>query len=236
MKSLVFIGAFVGVALGATVAANAVTLDFDSGTATYSGTNNLVGYAQDGFNFAISLDSGDRRASGANLFDTAACALASNTTTKCNGNDDGDLVPTTSANGVSGNVLIRQENGNSGNNFGALDDDATGNGSITFELLSGTAFSLVGFSAVDDGRFSISVNGVELGSVSPGADRASAATLFAASPIIGIGDTFTVNLHGSVGVDSIGLAPVPLPAALPLLLAGLGGMAFVARRGARKEG
>ncbi|MEM6388940.1 MAG: VPLPA-CTERM sorting domain-containing protein [Pseudomonadota bacterium] len=230
MKTLAFAGALMGLALGATVSANAAILDFDSGQASYSGLNNLTGYSQDGMDFAISLDSGDPRASGANLFDTSACANSNNQTTNCNGNDDGDLVPTTAANGVSGNVLIRQENGNRGNQFGALDDDATGTGSITFELLSGSAFRLLGFSAVDDGRFSILVNGQELGSLAPGADRASASTTFGVSPIINVGGTFTVRFEGSGAVDSIRLAPVPVPAALPMLIVGLGGLGALARR------
>lgn len=230
MKTLTSL-AIAGALLGASTAAQAVTLDFDSGVATYSGLNNLTGYSQDGLDFAVSLGSGDRRASGANLFNTLACSHQSNTTTNCNGNDDGDLVPQADGeNGVAGNVLIRQENGNRGNQQGALDDDASGNGSITFTLLSGPSFSLLGFSAVDDGTFSISVDGNTLGTLRPGDDRATAITSFAASPILNIGDSFTVNYRGSGAVDSIGLAPVPLPAALPLLAAGLGGLAYMGRR------
>lgn len=231
MKRMLTALALVGTVFGATSAAQAVTLDFDSGVATYSGANNLTGYSQDGFSFGITLGAGDTRASGANLFDTLACSERVNTTTNCAGNDDGDLVPSVDGeNGVGGNVLIRQENGNRGNQNGALDDDAAGTGSITFTLLSGSAFRLLGFSAVDDGRFSISVDGDTLGTLRPGDDRATASTRFAVSPIIQIGDSFTVNYRGSGAVDAIAIAPVPLPAALPMLALGLGGLVAMGRR------
>lgn len=224
--------AAVGTYFGAVAVADAATLDFDSGTATYNGLNDLVGYSQDGFDFTIELGSNDRRASGANLFNTAACADPRNVTTNCSGNDDGDLVPTVDGeNGVSGNVLIRQENGNRGNQDGQLDDDATGWGSITFTLESGSAFRLAGFSAVDDGRFSISVNGNRIGDwLEPGDNRATASQSFVTGPLLNIGDSFTVNFRGSGAVDAIQIAPVPVPASLPLLAFGIAGIAAMGRR------
>jgi hypothetical protein len=212
--------------LAATGPANAITLDFDSGVAQYSGTNNLTGYSQGGLSFAVSLGANDRRASGANLFNTNAC----NTEARCVGNDDGDLLPGPNTAGVGGNLLIRQENANSGNQNGALDDDAIGRGSITFTLLSGTAFRLTSFAAIDDGSFSISVGNMTLGTLNPGADNAILSMALIGSPLIQVGQSFTVNYIGSGGVDAIGLAPIPVPATLPLLLAGLAGFGVMARR------
>lgn len=209
---------------GASMAAHAVTLDFDSGTATYSGTNNLTGYSQDGFTFSVTLGGNDRYASGANLFDTNACASLSNTTTACDGNDDADLVPNANSYGVGGNVLIRQEAG------ATLDDDARGSGSITFTLTSGSAFNLQGFAAVDDGDFSISSGGSVLGDISLANDNDTGSVLFNTAALIRVGDSFTVNFGGSGGVDAISIAPVPLPAAAPMLLVGLGGLMALRRR------
>ena len=236
MKRMLTTIAAVAAIAGATGAAQAVTLDFDSGTAVYSGPNNLTGYSQDGYEFAIALVMPDGRAASANLFDTADCRAAGNVdtlTTNCVGNDDGDLVPLTDPeNGVGGNVLIRQENPNLGNGSGDRADDATGDGAITFTLLASAepGFLLTGFSGVDDGRFTISVDGLVLGELAPGANRATAATTFANSPVLNVGESFTVNYFGSGGVDSITIAPVPLPAALPMLAFGLGGLAYFGRR------
>lgn len=45
-------------------------------------------------------------------------------------------------------------------------------------------------------------------------------------------DTSTFGAASNAGwdIDAVSVAPIPVPAALPLLLAGLGGMAFVGRR------
>jgi hypothetical protein len=226
MKFRSIYGALVGLCMVAAVPANAITLDFDSGIATYSGTNNLTGYSQGGLSFAVSLGNNDRRASGANLFNTDGCG----TDARCVGNDDRDLLPGPNTAGVGGNLLIRQENGNSGNQWGALDDDATGHGSITFTLLSGPAFRLMSFAAIDDGRFSISAGGSVLGELRPGADNAILSMALLGSPLIQVGESFKVTFRGSGGIDAIGVAPIPVPATLPLLLAGLAGLGVMARR------
>jgi hypothetical protein len=226
MKLRYLCAALVAMGLAATVPVYAATLDFDGGQATYSSTNTLTGYSQHGLSFAVSLGAGDRWASGANLFNTDACG----TEARCVGNDDGDLLPGANTAGVGGNLLIRQEKGNRGNMGGMLDDDATGRGSITFTLLSGSAFRLTSFAAIDDGRFSISVGGLVLGSLNPRNDNEIRSTALFGSPLIQVGESFTVNFRGSGGVDAIGVAPVPVPATLPLLLAGMAGFGMLARR------
>ena len=53
------------------------------------------------------------------------------------------------------------------------------------------------------------------------------ATLFGQPTPVGVSSLADTNLENLVSIE---IAPVPLPAAAPLLIAGLGGMAFVARR------
>lgn len=45
-----------------------------------------------------------------------------------------------------------------------------------------------------------------------------------------VGGTKTMNPNVTLEGDPLALTPIPLPAALPLLLAGLGGLALIARR------
>lgn len=217
---------------------SAVTLDFDSGMAVFDGTNNLVGYKQDGFDFSV-LQFGD--ASGANLFNTLFCVNGSGGSAKCDGNDDGDLVPRAPGltleeaqglNGVGGNVLIRQELPNRGNGGGALDDDAANPGMIRFTLEAGPAFWINGFSGVDEQPMWISVGTEICGPVdNPGnSDTGTANCESSLTSPIGVGGFFDVNFAGSGGVDSIILTPVPIPAGFALLLAGLGTLAFWRRR------
>lgn len=213
------------------------TPDGDGGTAIFSGANNLTGYdvTFNGvlYRFGISHDLPLGSASGANLFDTSACDVVGQTTTACNNGDDLDLVPANQGeNGIAGNVLIRQEATPGTTTPRSLDDDAAGSGSITFTLLEGEAFSLTGFSGVDDGTFSLTVGGSTIATLSPGGNSDTAEAALFVSPLISVGgtNTFTFNFVGSGGIDSIALAPVPLPAALPLLLVGVGGLALFGRR------
>lgn len=227
--------AFSVAALLAPIAAHAVTLDFDSGTPTYSGNNNLTGYTQGAFVFDVTVSGTGSNTSGANLFASSTClngaSVVSPAVAACRGNDDGDLVPATQGdNGVGGNILILQEARNNGNPR-ALDDDSTGPGSITFTLRNGPAFRILGFSAIDEGEFTLSVGGVPIETISGLANRATGSVTFAApSPLIRVGEAFTFSYVGSGGVDSIVLAPIPLPASALLLLAGVGGIVAMRRR------
>ena len=211
--------------------ATAATLDFDSGTPTYSGLNNLTGYAQDGFVFSIfQTGSGSL---GANLFNTLYCVDGTGGAAKCDGADDYDLVPSAQGeNGVAGNVLIRQESRNNGNQNGTLDDDASTGGTITFTLTSGPDFRILGFSAVDEQPMWLEVGSQICGAIdNPGnSDTGSANCETSLTSRIGVGDSFVVRYAGSGGVDSIVLTPVPIPAGFALLLTGLGMFGFLRRR------
>lgn len=194
------------------VAASATVIDFDSGVATFSGPNALDTYSQDGYTFSFTQSG--RNSTFANLYDTT------------NPNPDWDLVPEVQGeNGVGGLALIRQNNRTPN-----LTNDAPGNGSIFMTLDSGPAFSLIGFSAIDDGEFTLFVGGNQIASLAPGEDRATAQATFAPTPLINVGDTVEFRYVGSGAIDALAIAPVPLPAGAVLLLSGLGGLAFLRRR------
>ncbi|MEJ6392496.1 VPLPA-CTERM sorting domain-containing protein [Gymnodinialimonas sp. 2305UL16-5] len=222
-------------------AATPVVMNFDTdgGTATWlnddASTNTLLGYAFGDFEFSIFHVATRSNASGANLFDMDAC----DSEASCVGNDDGDLIPQTeNENGVDGRLLIRQDADNQGNPL-PLDDDDAASGYITFTLKSGPAFSLAGFSAIDVTRLAlysgIGTSGPLLATVSGLDNNRTEAVSFAPSSLINVGESFTFAFDGSGGVDSIVLAPVPLPAGGLLLLGGLGGLAIVRRRMAAKS-
>lgn len=211
--------------------ASSTTLDFDSGTAVVSG-NVLSEYSQDGFVFSINQTGAG--SIGANLFNTMYCVDGTGGSASCNGNDDGDLVPRTQGeNGVGGNVLIRQETHNSGNQNGALDDDASTSGIITFTLESGAPFLIRGFSAVDEQPMWIDVGRETCGPVNNSGNRDTGRVSCENSltSFLGIGDSFDVRYAGSGGVDSIELlVAAPLPAGFILLFGGVGTFAFLRRR------
>ncbi|MEM1351789.1 MAG: VPLPA-CTERM sorting domain-containing protein [Pseudomonadota bacterium] len=211
-------------------AASAITLDFDNeDLSDFQFTDGfLTGYEKGGLVFSITHEGAN--SNGANLFN-AVCdpegvnpnGQTSNCTTA---GDDRDLVPAGgSENGVEGNILIRQENGEE------LADDARGMGIITFTLEDGAPFSILGFSAVDNENFQILVDGMSLGTIFHTEENETTALVFdTPSRTLGIDDSFQVKFFGSGGVDSIQLAPVPVPAGLPLLFAGLGALAWMRRR------
>lgn len=215
----------------AATSSSATTLDFDSGTAVISG-NVLSQYSQDGFVFSITQTGPG--SIGANLFNTLSCANGPGGAANCDGNDDGDLVPRAQGeNGVAGNVLIRQEEPNSGNGNGSRDDDAAAAGIVTFILEAGLSFWIRGFSAVDEQPMWIDVGGSETcGPVDNRGNRDTGRVSCENSltSLIGVGDSFDVRYAGSGGVDSIQLVATPLPAGFSLLLAGLGTLAFWRRR------
>ncbi|MEM9754890.1 MAG: VPLPA-CTERM sorting domain-containing protein [Pseudomonadota bacterium] len=219
MKSIVFAGVLAGTFLGAAVAAQAAVIDFDAADASAGQTVGFTTYSEDGFTFGVTTTGAN---DGAAIFDTTCTGYTSN----CNG--DRDLVPTSQGlNGVSGNVLILQDR-RSGK---ATPNDAARPGSITFELLSGPAFQLTSFSAVDDGTFTISDAGGVLATIALASDNQTGQASFLSS-IINVGDSFTISYSGSGAVDALALmpAPIPLPAAMPMLALALGGLVAMRRR------
>ncbi|OAN80990.1 hypothetical protein A8B78_09885 [Jannaschia sp. EhC01] len=211
------------------VAANATTIDFDAADSTSSQVVGFGGfYSEDGYTFAVTYTGPGE---GPAIFNTLCTGYGG--TDGCNG--DGDLVPGVQGeNDVSGNILIIQENRGSA----PTPNDEAGAGSITFTLVTGPAFQLLGFSAIDDGQFSLFDNSSNLlGMIDNGNgaanDNVTGMISGLVSPIFNVGDSFTIGYSGSGGVDSLVLAAVPLPAGAVLLLGALGGLGAIRRRANR---
>lgn len=213
------------------MSAQAATLTFDApGTdASSSQTIPLLTYSEAGFTFGLSFGPANQ-SSGPAIFDTTCSGYS----VDCNGDSDLFLSAARQGeNGVSGNVLILQSNTDSR----TPNDDASAFNRVVFTLLSGPAFRIVGASAIDDvflGFFpgdTTPLNRADrIGLVGTNRDGGTAIATNFVSPLFQIGDSFTVRYSGSGGLDSIVLAPIPLPAGGLLLLAGLGGLAIARRR------
>lgn len=227
----VFAAASLMMAPMAASAATTFTMDFEGLTPNLGNNGAWTEYTFAGRTFSISttsLHANSPNNEGANIFDTDGC-IASDCTR------DSDLLPASNANGVSGNVLIRQrtQDGN-----GDLANDAAGSGSVIFELVSGPALTWLGASAIDDGTFTFStdIDGTvsELGSIALTGENETSKLVFAQkSSLIEENDKFIIHFSGSGGVDSLvfeNISVVPVPASLPLLVGAIGGLGFMARR------
>ncbi|MEM6308721.1 MAG: VPLPA-CTERM sorting domain-containing protein [Pseudomonadota bacterium] len=216
-KSILLAAAFV-----LPTSAFSATIDFDALDSSSSQTL-LTSFTEDGFSFDVSFVS-DGTATGVAIFDTTCTGAA------CNG--DTDLTPATQGeNGVSGNVMILQENGV------AIPDDDFNGGLFILTLTSGPAFNFVGASAIDDTSFDFGtiIDGVsqDYASIDLSANSETDMVTFL-SDTVEIGDSIFVRSYGSGGFDSLVLSPVPvpLPAGLPLMLAGVGAFAWMRRKSA----
>ncbi|EKE44796.1 hypothetical protein OCGS_1179 [Oceaniovalibus guishaninsula JLT2003] len=215
MKKKTLAGAFVAAALLGG-AANAATIGFEGLDAGAMQNVPLTTFTEAGFTFGLTWTGPSK---GPAIFDTLCKGYK-----KCN--DDKDLRPRNQGdNGVAGNVLILQDAGNGK----PTPNDAAAAGTITFTLLDGPALLLSGASAVDDGIFGVVAGGKTLGSANIAKDRQTATIAF--DPFqINRGESFTLTYSGSGGFDALQVAAVPLPAALPMLLAAMGGLGWAARR------
>jgi hypothetical protein len=223
------VAALLGAVLAAPASAAVVVIDFDALDSSSTQPVPLTSFSEDGYTFGLTY-SPVRRSGGPAIFDTTCTGYGG--ADGCNG--DIDLVPgipdltggVQGQNGISGNVLILQENAGGAP---TPNDDAQ-EGTITFTVLSGKAFRLKGFSAVDNGTFRMSTaaDGL-LGTIRNTAENQTGAARFSSS-WLRVGDSFKVQNVNSGGTDSFILAQVPVPAALPVLVGGLGLLAWVARR------
>ena len=229
----------IGIALaiaGASFAAHAVVIDFDALDSSSGQPQPLLIFSEDGFTFDVStVGNTDTDIDSAAIFNSNCQALPA---VPCNG--DEDITPAMQGdNGISGNVLIIQEPDSP-----VPDDDRGMGGDITLTVAAtpdDQAFRFVGASAIDNATFTFyadqSGDGIDLLllgmiTIGPEGDVAggTASTTFAIdSGFLQVGDAIVIDFSGSGAVDSLVLAPVPIPAALPLLLSALAGLGLTAR-------
>lgn len=204
-------------------AVGAAVIDFDGLDSSPGQTIPLTSFTEDGYTFSLSSTGANN---GVAVFDTT-CPEAYGGPNDCNGDTDLQPLGGQGTNGISGNVLILQSDAGQ---FPAPNDDASG-GDIIMTLVSGTPFRLTSFSFVDDEEmFSVlDKDGTVLGTVGNGVDGGTD-QLSVMSSLIGVGDTITLRFGGSGGVDSLVLAPIPLPAALPMAMGAFGALAWFGRR------
>ncbi|MEM6971993.1 MAG: hypothetical protein AAF577_04235 [Pseudomonadota bacterium] len=126
-----------------------------------------------------------------------------------------------------------------------VNDQAGSGGTFTFTNTSAGEVTIDTFSFIDDLSATIfDTNGNLFASLmidgAPGCsgngDNCVGGLAFSPFLSVGVGQSFDVSINGSGGisgfttVDDPSVTVVPLPGALPLLLAGLGGIALVGRR------
>ncbi|MEM7471243.1 MAG: VPLPA-CTERM sorting domain-containing protein [Pseudomonadota bacterium] len=138
-----------------------------------------------------------------------------------------DLNPAVTAN--AGGVLVIAENDLSN---GQLPDDNQNGGSITFEFLKAVDFS--GFTIYDDANITVTSNLGGSVSANVVGDGKFSTFSFGGPGLNGVTSlTFDFGrASGAIDDIQVSLSQVPLPAGLPLLLAGLGGFALLRRRAA----
>ncbi|MCY4181215.1 MAG: VPLPA-CTERM sorting domain-containing protein [Litoreibacter sp.] len=131
--------------------------------------------------------------------------------------------------GFGGALIISETGKTAGVALSPADDNASG-GTITFDFGS-TLVNLVSFDILDDATVTAISNGVSVTAI-VGTDGGFG-TGFDLSALTNV-STVTFDFNGASGaIDNFvvnAVTPVPLPAGLPLLLAGLGGFALLRRR------
>ncbi len=218
-----FRASVLGALIGLPMAAGAAVIDFDALDSSPGQTIPLTSFSEDGYTFSLSSTGQNL---GPAVFDTT-CPEVYGGPNDCNGDTDLQPLGGQGTDGISGNVLILQSDAGQ---FPAPNDDASG-GDIILTLVSGTPFRITSFSFVDDEEtFSLlDKDGTVLGTVGNGVNGGTdQQSVF--SSVIGVGDSFTFRFGGSGGVNSLVLAPVPVPAALPLMAAGLGAFGLIGLR------
>lgn len=171
-----------------------------------------------------------------------------------------DINPIWAGNGnFSDNSLILQEVDGSGNDRTQLDDEGNGSQLVlSFTNTSGRSIFLERLTFIDDvdaivrlndpivGRMigDIEIDGLP-GSGGPNSeectgpagtgetragDNCVAGLTFGGNRLIGNNQSFYVTFNGSGGVLGFETAELPVPGALPLMIAALGGLGWVARR------
>lgn len=200
----------------------AVTIGFDGLESGRFQPVPLITFSESGFKFALTSHGPNAGAAAFNVNDRRARRA------------DPDLVPRWGNGLISENILILQGDGR--NDRTTPDDDADG-GAIDLRIIGMPkgSFAFDAVSVVDDGRFSVFVDGERVARARVGRDNETA--LLGFDPVaIRIGSVIRLDYGRKSGAfDSLSftqLSVVPLPAGLPLLL---GGLAIFAWAGLRRQ-
>lgn len=167
--------------------------------------------------------SGDLVDGVAAIFDTENPA---NGLSASNGDSDLTEGAVFTGTGFGGALIISESETVAGVELDPADDNARG-GTITFAF--GNAVRLLGFDILDDAEITVVAGGVS-NTFDVAADGG-----FGSFDLTGLGynnvTSLTFDFNGASGaIDNLSVSAVPVPAALPLLLAGIGGLAFMGRR------
>ncbi|MEL6913684.1 MAG: hypothetical protein AAFP13_04220 [Pseudomonadota bacterium] len=209
--------------------ASAVTLDFDGAGVAISGTAGTGWFiTDDAVTWEIIPSIGRSGGDGPMLFDTTCTGY----TADCNGDPDLRVVNQANPFGVSGNVLVQDRD-----NPGPTPNDDLFTYDITLKLVSDVSLVWTGFSAVDDGEYTASFKGNQLGQIVMTGENELGRATFLSERIVR-GDSIFIDFNGetgspdyaSGGVDNLTFAAVPLPASVLLLFGALGGLFALGRR------
>lgn len=245
---LSIIASLSAVLIGSGASASTYVLDFDPDPNNAAEVASLDSSLTQGFaNPRVFLDAGVQwevmtsGGVGAGLFDTTCSYGASGLPgSGCSGDPDLEVTNQGNTDNVAGNVLIQQEP-NSNANTVDVDDDVNTR-QIDLKLLSDITLDWTGASAVDDGYYRFNFGSTELGAIAIANDNQTGSTVFASAARISQNDVISVFFDVRQGRPDSGasgavdyftfdvVAPVPVPASLPLLLVGAGAFAAMRRR------
>lgn len=218
--------------VGAASAAEIKVIDFEDQTAGAVIDNEYT--TSDGVTVSATGGSGDAMVFDTNNVTGGDTDLAANFDTLTMGGTD---------NFNPGNILIISEDGDSSD-----PDDAAGGGTITFTFDRLVSFVDINIFDVDVGELVTVIFGFEDGSRGEvdisGADIGNGNYIEFTRTFEEVFGTTLANLFrrpieitslgirfsGSGGVDGLQYSEIPLPAALPLMLVGLGGLGWASRR------
>ncbi|MEL7343865.1 MAG: VPLPA-CTERM sorting domain-containing protein [Pseudomonadota bacterium] len=193
-------------------AANATVLDFSDITPTGVSSSPQT-YVSNGVTFDVTSDTGN-----VGVYDTTVAGEDPDLTSPFV--DADGLLPATGF----GNAIVANENN-------STPDDQAGGADLFFEFVSPILLSYIDILDAEEGA-EIFVNGSSVGSaMTPGTGQPDTVNYF---DRVSFADTLVSNIRvvfsGSGAVGEIGLAPIPVPAALPLLIGGLGALGVARRR------
>ncbi|MEM9392879.1 MAG: VPLPA-CTERM sorting domain-containing protein [Pseudomonadota bacterium] len=208
-----------------------VTFDFNE----FNNGDLVATISKDGIGATVSASkTGSQVDTGASACDTTLPFDSG----KC---DDPDLVAAgNSQSEALGSVLVVQESGTASGdplNFGFSDDNFNG-GTLTFTFDTMVKLLSVDILDIESGTtLSVTMDGIALTAGGAGSDGISGDSLFETflPTNMVFGDALVFTANSSYGIDNLTVQAVPVPAAIPLLLASLGGFGVVRRSQRRRK-